>query len=245
MTELQKGNFFKKHEQVVRWVLLIGSIILLLGWWLWAWGINRTLTFVSINFTHILAHIFIYILLGSLVLLIAPYLLSRPTIYIVATIPLLFLPRLLQLVTTDSPPWQIFDMVSLLIDLLGVVLAFVIFQRLMFKLVVPLFESVSDMTDLAMFQFRAKSFEQHHPEVTSLFAHEITNVSDIMETLALLATGTGLQSISQVKGFEKDAILEWLKTANEYRLIIETYLTSKYKLSRQQLEKMWSILESQ
>ena len=245
MTELQEGKFFKKHEQVVRWVLLIGGIILLLGWWLRAWGINRTLTFVSINFTHILAHIFIYILLGSLILLSAPYLLSRPTIYTAAAIPLLFLPRLLQLVTTDSPPWQIFDMVSLLIDLLGVVLAFVIFQRLMFKLVVPLFESVSDMTDLAMFQFRAKSFDQYHPEVTSLFAHEITNVSDIMETLALLATGTGLQSISQVKGFEKDAVLEWLKTANEYRLIIETYLTSKYKLSRQQLAKMWSILESQ
>ncbi len=96
-----------------------------------------------------------------------------------------------------------------------------------------------------MFQYKAKSFELHHPEVTSLFAHEITNVSDIMETLALLATGVGLQSISQVKGFEKDAVLEWLKTANEYRLIIETYLTSKYKLSRQQLERMWSLLEPQ
>ena len=92
MTELQEGKFFKKHEQVVRWVLLIGGIILLLGWWLRAWGINRTLTFVSINFTHILAHIFIYILLGSLILLIAPYLLSRPTIYTAAAIPLLFLP---------------------------------------------------------------------------------------------------------------------------------------------------------
>lgn len=245
MTKLQEGNFFKKHRQMVGWTFLIGSIILLLSWWLQTWGINRTLTFVSTNFTHILAHIFIYILLGSLILLIAPYLLSRPMIYTAAAIPLLFLPRLLQLLTTDTPLWQIFDVVSLLIDLLGIVFAYIIFQRLMLKLVAPLFESVSDMTDLAMFQFKAKSFEQHHPEVTSLFSHEITNVSDIMETLALLATGTGLQSISQVKGFEKDAVLEWLKTANEYRLIIETYLTFKYKLSRQQLEKMWSILEPQ
>ncbi len=245
MTELQEDNFFKKHGQLIVGILLIGGIVLLLGWWLRVWGINRMLTFVSTNFTHILAHIFIYILLGSLLLLLAPYLLSRPMIYIAATIPLLFLPRLLQLLTTDSPLWQIFDMVSLLIDLLGVVLAFMVFQRLMFKLVVPLFESVSDMTDLAMFQYKAKSFEQHNPEVTSLFASEITNVSDIMETLALLATGVGLQSISQVKGFEKDTVLEWLKTANDYRLIIETYLASKYKLSRQQLERMWSLLEPQ
>lgn len=245
MTELQKDNFFKKHGQIISGVLLIGGIVLLLGWWLQAWGINRMLTFVSTNFTHILAHIFIYILLGSLILLLAPYLLSRPMIYIAATIPLLILPRLLQLLTTDSPPWQIFDVLSLLIDLLGVVLAFIIFQRLMFKLVVPLFESVSDMTDLAMFHYKAKSFEQHNPEVTSLFANDITNVADIMETLALLATGVGLQSIAQVKGFEKGAVLEWLKTANSYRLIIETYLNAKYKLSRQQLEKMWSFLESQ
>lgn len=244
MTELREGDFFKRHRQLIRGVLLIGGIVLLLGWWIQAWGINRTMTFVSINFTHILAHIFIYILLGSLVLLIAPYLLSRPTIYVAATVPLLFLPRLLQLFTTDAPPWQIFDVVSLLIDLLGVVFAFIIFQRLMLKLMVPLFESVSDMTDLAMFQYRAKSFEPHHRELTSLFADDMTNVSDIMETLALLATGVSLQSISQVKRSEKDAVLEWLKTANEYRLIIETYLTSKYKLSRQQLEKMWSHLES-
>jgi len=245
MTDLQQDNFFKKYGQLIRGALLIGGILLLLGWWLQAWGVNRTLMFVNLNFMHILAHIVIYILLGSLVLLIAPYLLSRPMIYIATTIPLLFLPRLLQLFTTDVPPWQIFGVVSLLIDLLGVVFAFIIFQRLMFKLVVPLFESVSEMTDLAMFQYKAKSFELHHPEVTSLFAHEITNVSDIMETLALLATGVGLQSISQVKGFEKDAVLEWLKTANEYRLIIETYLTSKHKLSRQQLDRMWSLLEPQ
>ena len=87
MTELQEDNFFQKHGQIIRVVLLVGVIVLLLGWWLRAWGINRTLTFVSTNFTHILAHIFIYILLGSLVLLIAPYLLSRPMIYIAAPSP--------------------------------------------------------------------------------------------------------------------------------------------------------------
>lgn len=245
MTELQEENIFQKHGQIIRRVLLVGVIVLLLGWWLWAWGINRTLTFVSTNFTHILAHIFIYILLGSLVLLLAPYLLSRPIIYIAATIPLLLLPRLLQFFTTDSPSWQIFDAVSLLIDLFGVGLAYILFQRLMSKFVAPLFESVSDMTDLAMIQYKTKALEQHHPEVTSLFANDITDVADIMETLALVATGVGLQSISQVKGFEKDAVLEWLKTANDYRLIIETYLASKYKLSRQQLERMWSLLEAQ
>ena len=245
MTKLQEGNFFNKHRQAIGWTLLSGSIILLLSWWLWTWGINRALTFVSTNFTHILAHIFIYILLGSLILLIAPYLLSRPMIYIAVTIPLLFLPRLLQLLTTDSPLWQVFDVVSLLIDLLGIVFAYIIFQRLMLKLVTPLFESVNDMTDLAMFQFKAKSFEQSHPAVNTLFTHEITNVSNIMETLALLATGAELQSISQVKGFDQDDVLEWLKTADEYRLIIETYLISKYKLSRQQLERMWTLMEAQ
>ena len=245
MTELQEDNFLKRNGQNISRVLFVGVIVFLLGWWLRVWGINRALTFVSINFTHILAHIFIYILLGSLVLLLAPYLLSRPLIYISATIPLLLLPRLLQLFTTDSPPWQIFDAVSLLIDLLGVGLAYILFQRLMSKFVAPLFESVVDMTDLAMIQYKTKALEQHHPEVTSLFADDITDVADIMETLALLATGVGLQSISQVKGFEKDAVQEWLKTANNYPLIIETYLTSKYKLSRQQMERMWSLLESE
>ena len=113
----------------------------------------------------------------------------------------------------------------------------------MSKFVVPLFESVSDMTDLAMIQYKSKALEQYHPEVTSLFANDITGVADIMETLALLATGVSLQSLSQVKGFKQDTVQEWLKTANNYPLIIEAYLTSKYKLSRQQLERMWSLLE--
>ena len=243
MIDFQEGDFFKRHGQNIGLVLFVGVIVLLLGLWLRAWGINRALTFVSINFTHILAHIFIYVLLGSLVLLLAPYLLSRPFIYIAATIPLLLLPRLLQLFTTDSPPWQIIDAVSLLIDLLGVGLAYILFQRLMSKFVVPLFESVSDMTDLAMIQYKAKALEQYHPEVTSLFSNDIIGVADILETLALLATGVSLQSISQVKGFEQDTVLEWLKTAIGYRLIIETYLTSKYKLSQQQLEKLRSLLE--
>ena len=243
MIDFQEGDFFKRHGQNIGLVLFVGVIVLLLGLWLRAWGINRALTFVSINFTHILAHIFIYVLLGSLVLLLAPYLLSRPFIYIAATIPLLLLPRLLQLFTTDSPPWQIIDAVSLLIDLLGVGLAYILFQRLMSKFVVPLFESVSDMTDLAMIQYKEKALEQHHPEVTSLFSNDITGVADIMETLALLATGVDMQSLSQIKGYEQDAVQEWLKTANNYPLIIETYLTSKYKLSQQQLEKLRSLLE--
>ena len=244
MTELQEDTFFKKHGQMLGRVLFVGVIVLLLAWWLRAWGVNRALTFVTINFTHILAHVFIYILLGGLVLLLAPYLLSRPIIYIAAAIPLLLLPRLLQLFTTDSPPWQIFDAVSLLIDLLGVGLAYILFQRLMSKLVAPLFESVSSMTDLAMMQHKAKRLAQHQPELSSLFATGITDVTDILETLALLGTGVSLQSISQVKGFEKDVVLEWLNAAHDYRLIIETYLISKYKLSRQQLERMWSLLES-
>ena len=243
MTQLQEDNHFKKHEPVIKRVLLFGGIIFLLGWWLRIWGASRVATFLSANFTHILAHIFIYALLGSLVLLIAPYLLYRPKIYLVASLPLLVLPRLLQFFTTDSALLQIFDPISLLTDLLGAALAFFVFRRLMLKLVVPLFESVSDMTDLAMMQYSAKAVEQEHGDVSLLFTSEITDVSDILETLALLATGVSLQSISQIKKFEMETVLEWLKTANAYRLIIESYLISKYKLTSQQLENMWSFLK--
>lgn len=243
MTEQNERSFFKKYKPIIKGLLLVGSFVILLALWLRVWGITRTLTFVNTNFSHILAHIFIYALLGSLMLLIAPYLLSRPKIYLAAIIPLLILPRLLQLFTTNLSSLQIFSVFSLLIDLLGAILAFIVFQRLFSKLIVPLFESVNDMTDLAMVQYKVRTFEQKNTNVSLLFANNIIDVQDILETLAFLAAGVTLETIAQIKGYKKESVLEWLQKANTHHLIIETYLSANYNLSKQQLKKMWSRLD--
>jgi hypothetical protein len=60
-----------------------------------------------------------------------------------------------------------------------------------------------------------------------------------METLALLAEGSRISSLSRVKGFKEDTILSWLRQAKAHLEAIEDILLKDYHVTRGQLDAMW------
>jgi transposase-like protein len=74
----------------------------------------------------------------------------------------------------------------------------------------------------------------------TLFYRRRVGESEIMETLALLADGVRISSISRAKGYKEDTILAWLREAARHAEQIEEILLSDYKLDRGQLDALWS-----
>src|SRR5688572_5480270 len=58
----------------------------------------------------------------------------------------------------------------------------------------------------------------------TLFYRRRTPANEILETLALLAEGSRISSLSRVKGFKEDAILEWLRQAARHAEAVEAVL---------------------
>jgi hypothetical protein len=61
-------------------------------------------------------------------------------------------------------------------------------------------------------------------------------VKDILETLALLAEGVRIGSLSRAKGFKEDAILRWLREAARHAEVVEEVLLDDYELSKPQVD---------
>ena len=64
--------------------------------------------------------------------------------------------------------------------------------------------------------------------------------ADIIETLALLAEGSRISSLTRVKGFKEDTILDWLRAAAAHADQIEEQLLATYQLERGQLDALWA-----
>ena len=64
--------------------------------------------------------------------------------------------------------------------------------------------------------------------------------SDIIETLALLAEGSRISSLTRVKGYKEDTILDWLKAAGNHAEAIEAVLLADYGLKRGQIDGLWA-----
>ena len=63
--------------------------------------------------------------------------------------------------------------------------------------------------------------------------------AEIIETLALLAEGSRISSVSRVKGYKEDTILDWLRAAAKHAEGIEKQLLATYQLERGQLDALW------
>jgi transposase-like protein len=84
----------------------------------------------------------------------------------------------------------------------------------------------------------------------TVFYRRRTKKSEIIETLALIAEGSLLSSLSRVKGYKADTIGDWLLNAIVHRSLpqaaadhaeaIEEMLLKEYQLSRGQLDALWS-----
>jgi transposase-like protein len=67
-----------------------------------------------------------------------------------------------------------------------------------------------------------------------------TSEHEILETLALLAEGNRISSLSRVKGFKEDTILAWLREAAQHAEAVEEVLMAKFKVKRGQLDALWA-----
>lgn len=74
----------------------------------------------------------------------------------------------------------------------------------------------------------------------TLFYGKHTPQKDILETLAMLAEGMRISSISRVKGFKEDTILGWLREAAAHAERVEAILMSDYRVSQAQIDGMWA-----
>jgi hypothetical protein len=63
---------------------------------------------------------------------------------------------------------------------------------------------------------------------------------DILESLAMLAEGMRISSISRVKGFKEDTILAWLREAAEYAAAVEAVLMHQYQVTKAQIDGLWA-----
>jgi transposase-like protein len=74
----------------------------------------------------------------------------------------------------------------------------------------------------------------------TLFYRKHTPLKDILETLALLAEGVRISSLSRTKGFKEDTILRRLREAARHSQAVEDVLMADYRLSKAQVDGLWT-----
>jgi transposase-like protein len=78
----------------------------------------------------------------------------------------------------------------------------------------------------------------------TLFYRKRTPLKDILETLALLAEGVRISSLSRAKGFKEDTILSWLRQAARHSEAVEEVLLADYQLSKAQVDGLWAYVRN-
>lgn len=78
----------------------------------------------------------------------------------------------------------------------------------------------------------------------TIFYRRRTPEDEIIETLALLAEGNRISSLTRVKGHKEDTILAWLRDAAEHAEAMEEELLGKYRIERGQLDGLWAYVSN-
>ncbi len=73
----------------------------------------------------------------------------------------------------------------------------------------------------------------------TIFYRKRTSEQEMLETLALLAEGNRISSLSRVKGYKQDTILKWLRQAAQHVGATEEALTKDFRVKRGQLDALW------
>ena len=74
----------------------------------------------------------------------------------------------------------------------------------------------------------------------TIFYRKRTAEGEILETLALLAEGNRISSLTRVKGHKEDTILSWLREAARHTEELEEVLMKDYRIKRGQLDGLWA-----
>lgn len=78
----------------------------------------------------------------------------------------------------------------------------------------------------------------------TIFYGKRTSAETILETLAFLAEGNRISSLSRVKGIKEDTILNWLREAAQHTDAINEILLKDFKVKRGQLDGLWLFIQN-
>jgi len=78
----------------------------------------------------------------------------------------------------------------------------------------------------------------------TIFYRKRTPEHEILETLALLAEGSRISSLTRAKGFKEDTILAWLREAAQHAEQLEGVLMKDFKIKRGQLDALWAYVRN-
>ena len=94
-------------------------------------------------------------------------------------------------------------------------------------------------------RYRCKTCGKTFTETTgTIFFRKRTPEHEILETLALLAEGNRISSLSRVKGFKEDTILQWLREAAQHAEQLEEALLAEFQVKRGQLDALWAYVRN-
>jgi transposase-like protein len=90
-------------------------------------------------------------------------------------------------------------------------------------------------------RYHCKTCRQSFTETKgTIFYRKRTEPEQIIETLALLAEGNRISSLSRVKGFKEETILDWLRQAAHHTAQLEEVLLAEFEVKRGQLDALWT-----
>jgi len=90
-------------------------------------------------------------------------------------------------------------------------------------------------------RYRCKVCRKTFTETTgTIFFRKRTPEHEILETLALLAEGSRISSLTRTKGFKEDTILAWLREAAHHADQLEAVLMKDFQIKRGQLDALWA-----
>jgi transposase-like protein len=90
-------------------------------------------------------------------------------------------------------------------------------------------------------RYQCKTCKRTFSENTgTIFFKKHTPADQIVETLAFVAEGSRVASLTRVKGFKKDTIRNWLQQAAEHATAVEDVLMREYRIEAGQLDGMWT-----
>jgi len=103
----------------------------------------------------------------------------------------------------------------------------------------------SGRTKKGVQRYQCKTCEKTFTETTgTIFYRKRTDHHQILETLALLAEGSRISSLSRAKGFKEDTILCWLREAARHAEALEEMLMAEFKVKRGQLDALWAYVRN-
>lgn len=99
-------------------------------------------------------------------------------------------------------------------------------------------------TKVGVQRYECKTCHQTFTETKgTMFYRKQTARDKILETLALLAEGNRVSSLTRVKGIKEDTILAWLREAAEHSDVVNDALMKDFRIKRGQLDGMWLFIQ--